>query len=168
MANESSRLSLCILKPIRRPDPIDLPPQILLSSADEELHSLLSGTATAELELAALSNQLDAAPIPQADREAQARRAEAERLIAEGAFPTAGRYEGETYIPGREGSVTAQFAVEELAPDLAERERSRVAAEQASTAGGMTAEDVAFVQAEMARNRTESLQRAAQSMQGVI
>ena len=168
MFHQLSSLQLGVLKPIRRPDPIDLPPQILLSSADEELHSLLSGTATAELELAALSNQLDAAPIPQADREAQARRAEAERLIAEGAFPTAGRYEGETYIPGREGSVTAQFAVEELAPDLAERERSRVAAEQASTAGGMTAEDVAFVQAEMARNRTESLQRAAQSMQGVI
>ena len=147
---------------------LPLSDQLALSSADPDLHSLLSGTATAELELAALSNQLDAAPIPQADREAQARRAEAERLIADGAFPTAGRYEGETYIPGREGSVTAQFAVEELAPDLAERERLRVAAEQAPTPGGMTAADVAFVQAEMARNRTETLQRAAQSMQGVI
>ena len=147
---------------------LELSDQLALESGDPDLFALLSNAASAELEMAAINNQLDAAPIPQADREAQARRAEAERLIADGAFPTAGRYEGETYIPGREGSVTAQFAVEELAPDLAERERLRVAAEQASTAGGMTAEDIAFVQAEMARNRTESLQRAAQSMQGVI
>ena len=132
---------------------LTLADQLALGAADPDLHALLSGTATAELELAAISDQLDAAPIPQADREAQARRAEAERLIAEGAFPTAGRYEGETYIPGREGSVTAQFAVEDLAPDLAERERLRVAAEQTSTPGGMTAADIAFVQAEMARNR---------------
>ena len=147
---------------------LELSDQLALESGDPDLFALLSNAASAELEMAAINNQLDAAPIPQADREAKARRAEAERLIADGAFPTAGRYEGETYIPGREGSVTAQFAVEELAPDLAERERLRVAAEQAPTPGGMTAEDIAFVQAEMARNRTESLQRAAQSMQGVI
>ena len=129
--------------------------QLALSSADVELHSLLSGTATAELELAALSNALDAAPIPQADREAQARRAEAERLIAEGCFPTAGRYEGETYIPGRQGSLTAQFTVQALAPDLYEAESLRVAAEQAQLkpSAAMNEEAVAFVNATMAANR---------------
>ena len=129
--------------------------QLALSSADVELHSLLAGTATAELELAALSNQLDAAPIPQADREAQARRAEAERLIAEGCFPTAGRYEGETYIPGRQGSLTAQFTVQALAPDLYEAESLRVAAEQAQLkpSAAMNEEAVAFVNATMAANR---------------
>jgi hypothetical protein len=151
------------------PQAISLEIGLQLQQADPELFAVVSGAdIPASLELAVMDGSLPDVAIPQADREAQARRAEAERLIAEGAFPTAGRYEGETYIPGREGSVTAQFAVEELAPDLAERERLRVAAEQASTPGGMTAEDIAFVHAEMARNRTESLQRAAQSMQGVI
>jgi hypothetical protein len=154
----------------RMPDSIaelELSDQLALQSADPDLYALLSNTATAELEMAALANQLDAAPVPQAERMAAANRAEAERLIAEGAFPTAGRYEGETYIPGREGSLTAQFAVEALAPDLAERERLRVSAEQAPANGGMSAEDVAFVHAEMARSQVESLQLAAQAAQGV-
>jgi hypothetical protein len=167
--NESTLRRWSAFRPgTRMPDSLEeltLSDQLALSSADVELHALLAGTATAELEMAALSNQLDAAPIPQAERMAAANRAEAERLIAEGAFPTAGRYEGETYIPGREGSLTAQFAVEALAPDLAERERLRVSAERAPANGGMSAEDVAFVRAEMARSRMESLELANYSQQ---
>ena len=146
---------------------LELSDQLALQSADVDLYALLSNTATAELEMAALANQLDAAPIPQAERMAAANRAEAERLIAEGAFPTAGRYEGETYIPGREGSLTAQFAVEALAPDLAERERLRVAAEQAPATSGLSAADVAFVQEEMARARMESMELANYSLQEI-
>ena len=134
---------------------LELSDQLALQSNDPDLHALLSNTATAELEMAAINNQLDAAPIPQADREAQARRAEAERLIADGAFPTAGRYEGETYIPGRQGSLTAQFTVQALAPDLYEAESLRVAAEQAQQkpSAAMNEEAVAFVNATMAANR---------------
>ena len=157
--NESTLRRWAAFRPgTRMPDSLEeltVSDQLALSSADVELHSLLAGTATAELELAALSNQLDAAPIPQADREAQARRAEAERLIAEGCFPTAGRYEGETYIPGRQGSLTAQFTVQALAPDLYEAESLRVAAEQAQLkpSAAMNEEAVAFVNATMAANR---------------
>jgi hypothetical protein len=132
---------------------LTLADQLALGAADPDLHALLSGTATAELELAAISDQLDAAPIPQADREAQARRAEAEALVAANCFGTVGRYEGEAYIPGIAQNVTQMMQVELLAPDLAERERLRVAAEQTSTAGGMSAADIAFVRSEMARNR---------------
>jgi hypothetical protein len=100
--------------------------QIQLQNADPELFQLLGNTAPAELELAAMNHQLGDAATPPADREAAQRRAEAERLIAEGAFPTPGRYEGETYIAGREGNLTQQFAVQSLAPDLYEAEMARL------------------------------------------
>ena len=134
---------------------LEMMDQLALGTADPDLHSLLSNTATAELEMAALSNTLDAAPIPQADREAAAKRAEAEALVAANCFGTVGRYEGEAYIPGIAQNVTQMMQVELLAPDLAERERLRVAAEQAQLkpSAAMNEEAVAFVNATMAANR---------------
>jgi hypothetical protein len=157
--NESTLRRWAAFRPgTRMPDSIaelELSDQLALQSNDPDLHALLSNTATAELELAVMDGSLPDVAIPQADREAQARRAEAERLIAEGAFPTAGRYEGETYIPGRQGSLTAQFTVQALAPDLYEAESLRVAAEQAQQkpSAAMNEEAVAFVNATMAANR---------------
>ena len=138
------------------PNAISLEIGLQLQQRDPELFAVVSGgDIPASLELAVMDGSLPDVAIPQADREAQARRAEAERLIADGAFPTAGRYEGETYIPGRQGSLTAQFTVQALAPDLYEAESLRVAAEQAQQkpSAAMNEEAVAFVNATMAANR---------------
>jgi len=121
--------------------------QVRLLESDVELHSLLGNTASAELEMAALSNQLDAAPIPQADRIAAANKAQVEQLIADGAFPTQGRYEGEQYIPGLPGNVTAQLLISSLDPQRYEAEMLRATPVKQT---GMTQEEVNRVNARVA------------------
>ena len=142
-------------------DELTFADQLALSNADVELHALLGNTATAELEMAALNNELAATPVPQADREAAANRAEAERLIAEGAFPQLGYYTPEgSYVEGREGNFTNQMLVKDLAPDLYERHAALVSAakaQQHSDPNALTTEGANFVQARLAsRNAVEA------------
>lgn len=143
-------------------DELTFADQLALSNADVELHALLGNTATAELEMAALNNELAATPVPQADREAAANRAEAERLIAEGCFPALGYYpaDGSPYVEGREGNFTNQMLVKDLAPDLYERHAALVSAakaQQHSDPNALTTEGANFVQARLAsRNAVEA------------
>jgi hypothetical protein len=164
--NASTLLRWSMFKPgTRMPDSLDeltFADQLALSNADVELHALLGNTATAELEMAALNNELAATPIPQADREAAANRAEAERLIAEGAFPQLGHYTPEgSYVEGREGNFTNQMRVKDLAPDLYERQAalmSAAKAQQQSDPSALTTEGANFVQARLAsRNAVEAV-----------
>jgi hypothetical protein len=94
--------------------------QIQLQNADPELFQLLGNTAPAELELAAMNQQLgDAAPTAQ-QRQDAATAARIAELVESNPFGTQGYYaEDGSYIPAVQGSVTAQFELQALAPELA-------------------------------------------------
>jgi hypothetical protein len=133
-----------------------------LQQVDPELFQIVSGAEIpATLELAVMDGSLPDVAIPQADREAAANRAEAERLIAEGAFPQLGYYTPEgSYVEGREGNFTNQMLVKDLAPDLYERHAALVSAakaQQHSDPNALTTEGANFVQARLAsRNAVEA------------
>jgi hypothetical protein len=148
----------------RMPDDIkELPltQQAALSNADPELHALLGNTANAELELAAMSGALaDVAPDPQALKDA-ATRAEVDRLIAEGAFPTQGYYRelpnGESeYVAPTPGNITSQLLIAQLDPQRYESEMMK-ANPPAPVPGALSAEAAARVNARVAAARAESL-----------
>lgn len=94
-----------------------------LQTSDTELFQLLSNSAPAELELAALSGELpDAAPTQQ-QRQDAAKQARIEAILEAGnPFGRAGYYtaEGE-YVPPVPPSVTTAFELESLDPELAAR-----------------------------------------------
>jgi hypothetical protein len=90
-----------------------------LQSNDPDLFALLSGTAPAELELAALSGSLPDATLTPAQRQEQNNAARVQQLVEAQVFGTPGHYEGEQFIPGQPGNVTLQFELESLAPQLA-------------------------------------------------
>jgi hypothetical protein len=98
---------------------------IQLQTSDPELFQLLSNTAPAELELAAMSGELpDAAPTPQ-QRQEQANQQRIAELVESNPFGKQGYYaEDGSYIPAVQGSVTAQFELESLDPELAARLRA--------------------------------------------
>ena len=148
------------------PQAISLEIGLQLQQVDPELFAVISGgDIPASLELAVMDGSLpDVAATPQ-QRQQEANAARIAQLVESLPYGSQGCYQGDEYIPGAPGNVTAAFELESLDPALAARLKAEAAT---ATPGGMTAADVAFVQAEMARNRTESLQRAAQSMQGVI
>jgi hypothetical protein len=140
---------------------LPLTQQAALSNADPELHALLGNTANAELELAAMSGALaDVAPDPQALK-AAATRAEVDRLIAEGAFPTQGYYRelpnGESeYVAPTPGSITAQLQIAQLDPQRYQAEMAKARPAQGNP-HGLTAAQAAAVNAEAARIRNEAM-----------
>ena len=148
------------------PQAISLEIGLQLQQVDPELFAVVSGgDIPASLELSVMDGSLpDVAATPQ-QRQQEANAARIAQLVESLPYGSQGYYQGDEYIPGAPGNVTAAFELESLDPALAARLKAEATT---ATPGGMTAEDIAFVQAEMARNRTESLQRAAQSMQGVI
>ena len=148
------------------PQDISLEIGLQLQQVDPELFAVVSGgDIPASLELSVMDGSLpDVAATPQ-QRQQESNAARIAQLVESLPYGSQGYYQGDEYIPGAPGNVTAAFELESLDPALAARLKAEAAT---ATPGGMTAEDIAFVQAEMARNRTESLQRAAQSMQGVI
>jgi hypothetical protein len=136
---------------------LPLTQQAALSNADPELHALLGNTANAELELAAMSGALaDVAPDPQALKDA-ATRAEVDRLIAEGAFPTQGYYkEDGSFVAPTPGSITAQLQIAQLDPQRYQAEMAKARPAQGNP-HGLTAAQAAAVNAEAARIRNEAM-----------
>lgn len=147
------------------PQAISLEIGLQLQQADPELFQIVSGAEIpATLELAVMDGSLpDVAATPQ-ERQEQANAARIAQLVESLPYGSQGYYQGDEYIPGAPGNVTAAFELEALAPDLAAS--MKLAATPVANSG-MSAEDVAFVHAEMARSQVESLQLAAQAAQGV-
>lgn len=146
----------------RLPDSLDELPlgkQLELKEQDPDLYALLSNSASAELELAAMEGTLADSVPSAAERTTQANRAEAERLIADGAFPSLGYYDADgNYIEGREGNITAQMTIAQLAPDLYEAEMLRAsAAKAAQQPAGLTAEGADFVNARLASMNAQGM-----------
>lgn len=147
----------------RLPDSLDelpLTDQYRLNEHDPQLYQLLAGTAPAELELAAMNGELEDAPMPIAERQAQERAAEVERLIAEGAFPSKGTYnEAGEYIPGNKGNLTAQLRIAQLDPQRYEAEKMAAFPPQPQP-GALTEEGAAFVNDRIASMQAAGLGRA--------
>ena len=97
-----------------------------IAKADPELAAILFGEPSASLEASVLSNEW--ADSYTAPPEEQVNSEEVARLIAEGAFPTAGRYDGETYIEPTPGSLTAQLRVAQLDPARYQAELAKIQA----------------------------------------
>ena len=118
-----------------------------LQQVDPELFQVVTGAASASLELQVMEGSFsDVAPDPQELQNA-ANKAQVEQLIADGAFPTQGRYEGEQYIPGLPGNVTAQLLISSLDPQRYEAEMLRATPVKQT---GMTQEEVNRVNARVA------------------
>lgn len=147
----------------RMPDDIseiELSQQHALQQADPELHSLLAGKATAELELAAVTGELADSVASLAEREDQARKQEVEQLIADGAFPSQGYYrEDSSYVAGREGNLTAQLRISQLDPQRYESEKLKANPPQPNE-NAVSAEAAARMNAELAATRLQSLNSA--------
>jgi hypothetical protein len=131
-----------------------------LENADAELFALLSNTAHAELELAAMNNQLaERAPDPQ-QRQTAAIQAEVEQLISAGAFPVPGFYrEDGSYQAPISGNLTAQLRVAALDPARYEAEMLKANPPQQ---GGLSEADAAWVNAEAQRVASLNLASGAQ------
>ena len=97
-----------------------------IAKADPELAAILFGEPSASLEASVLSNEW--ADSYTAPSEEQVNSEEVARLIAEGAFPTAGRYDGETYIEPTAGSLTAQLRIAQLDPARYQAELAKIQA----------------------------------------
>jgi len=131
----------------RMPDSLEGLPaaqHLHLQANDPELFSLLAGTAPAELEMAALSGSLPDATLTPAQRQEATKSARIAELVAMNPFGTPGVYsEDGTYIPGQPTSLTAQFELESLDPQLAAQ--LRTAATPPAPQQGLTQEGANFV-----------------------
>ena len=165
--NESTLRRWAAFRPgTRMPDSLEeltLSDQLALSSADVELHSLLSGTATAELELAALSNALDAAPTPQ-QRQQEANAAQVQAILDRNGgnpYGVQGYYQNpddpNSYIAKRERNLTDSMLLESLDPQLAAQMELQANPPQQT---GLTQDAANFVNQEAARLRTEAMNAA--------
>lgn len=117
-----------------------------LMRKDPELHDLLAGKATAELELAAIDGSF--ADSYEAPSQAHLNAAEVDKLIADGAFPRDGYYEGEKYIEPHPGNLTAQMRIAQLDPQRYEAEMLR-AKPPAPVPGAITEEEAARINARL-------------------
>ena len=155
------------------PQAISLEIGLQLQKADPELFQIISGgDIPATLELAVMDGSLpDVAATPQ-ERQEQANAAQVQAILDRNGgnpYGADGYYlnpsdPNPTYVPKREMHATDAFTLEALDPALA----AKLKAEAAPAAtGGMSAEDVAFVRAEMARSRMESLELANYSLQEI-
>ena len=93
--------------------------QELLKDADPELHSLLSHTATAVLEMSALNGTLAEQAISPQERQEAATQVEIQRLVESQPFGSFGTYsEDGTFIPGKKSNLTNQILLRQLSPEL--------------------------------------------------
>lgn len=101
--------------------------RLRIAKADPELAAILFGEPSATLEASVLSNEW--ADSYTAPSEEQINSEEVARLIAEGAFPTAGRYlENGDYQEPTAGSLTAQLRVAQLDPARYQAELAKIQA----------------------------------------
>ena len=133
------------------PQAISLEIGLQLQQVDPELFAVVSGgDIPASLELSVMDGSLpDVAATPQ-QRQQEANAARIAQLVESLPYGSQGYYQGDEYIPGAPGNVTAAFELESLDPALAARLKAEATT---ATPGGMTAADVAFVNATMAANR---------------
>ncbi|WP_094556651.1 hypothetical protein [Synechococcus sp. 1G10] len=106
----------------------DLPEieRLQLQDADPELHSLLSGTAPAELELSAIDGTLPSAPPAPPSPQEQAQQEAESWLAANGnpwGMPASYSPTGEL-MPGVQPNFTAQLWMQSNAPELAAKLQS--------------------------------------------
>ena len=131
----------------RMPDSLEGLPaaqHLHLQENDPELFSLLAGTANAELEMAALSGSLSDTALTQQQRQEAAKAARIAELVAMNPFGTPGVYsEDGTYIPGQPTSLTAQFELAALDPQLAAQ--LKTAATPPAPQQGLSQEGANFV-----------------------
>ena len=131
----------------RMPDSLEGLPaaqHLHLQENDPELFSLLAGTANAELEMAALNGSLPDATLTPAQRQEATNAARIAELVAMNPFGTPGVYsEDGTYIPGQPTSLTAQFELAALDPQLAAQ--LKTAATPPAPQQGLTQEGANFV-----------------------
>ena len=131
----------------RMPDSLEGLPtaqHLHLQANDPELFSLLAGTANAELEMAALNGSLPDATLTPAQRQDATNAARIAELVAMNPFGTPGVYsEDGTYIPGHAGSLTGQFELAALDPQLAAQ--LKTAATPPAPQQGLTQEGANFV-----------------------
>ena len=81
---------------------------------------MLSNTATAELELAAMSGALSEQAVTPQERQDAAIQAEIEQLIASQPFGSVGSYDSDNnFIPGKAPNLTNQLRLKALAPEKA-------------------------------------------------
>lgn len=100
--------------------------RLRIAKADPELAAILFGEPSASLEASVLSNEwADSYTAPSED---QINSEEVTRLIAEGAFPVPGHYNGETYVEPTSGSLTAQLRVAQLDPARYQAELAKIQA----------------------------------------
>lgn len=126
---------------------------------DPDLVALLSGSAPAALRLAALTGELpDSAPT--AEEQATASRTAEITKILEASdgnpYGSPSYYDEEgKFVPGRPGNMTLSMQLEAIDPSMAAQ--LKLNATPAAPAEGMSAEQVAFVNAELSRARVQSL-----------
>lgn len=130
--------------------------QMRLAEADPELFAVMSGTATASLEASVMDGTFADSVTPLAEREEQARNQEVEQLIADGAFPSKGHYNGSEYVAGRSGNLTAQLRILALSPQRYESEKLKANPPQPNE-NAVSAESAARMNAELAATRIQSL-----------
>lgn len=94
--------------------------RLRIAKADPELAAILFGEPSASLEASVLSNEW--ADSYTAPSEEQVNAEEVSRLIADGAFPVPGHYNGNKYVDRTEGNVTAQMRIAQLSPEVYQRE----------------------------------------------
>lgn len=86
-----------------------------IAKADPELAAILFGEPSASLEASVLSNEFADSYSAPSDEQLHAE--EVSRLIADGAFPTAGTYrEDGTYVEPTAGNFTSQMRIAQLDP----------------------------------------------------
>ena len=98
-----------------------------IAKADPELAAILFGTASATLEASVLDGSFSESYTAPSDEQINAE--EVSRLIADGAFPTPGRYlEDGSYQEPTAGSLTAQLRIAQLDPARYQAELAKIQA----------------------------------------
>lgn len=137
--------------------------RMYLSANDPELGQILSGEAPVELELQVMEGTLADNVVPRAQREAEANKAEAQRLVDEGVFGRAGYYaEDGSYVEPIERNLSGMMRVAQLSDELYAAEMLKAQPPQAKP-GALNSEQAAFVRQQLAEQneaRLESLQAA--------
>lgn len=127
---------------------LDVADQMKLQEQDPELLQLLSGNAPASLEAAVLSGSWPAVAPTLQQQADTAKQQQVEALLANGnPFGSVGRYEGDQFIPGEPGNLTAAMALQALDPDLAARLQAE--ATPAAPQQGLSAEAAARINAQL-------------------
>jgi hypothetical protein len=135
---------------------LDLPSRIQLSDADPELSQLFDPAGpTPELELAITTGTWADAPATSQERADAAKQQRIAELVEAQVFGTQGTYlEDGTYQPGIAPSITGQFELESLDPQLAAQLRTQ--ATPPAPQQGLSEADAARINSEVLRLRYEA------------